>query len=276
MNFKGSPILAGVMRLPVAYRAIWILALGHAVSILLSLGLIYPNFLRYLAFPVTDPYFPFVLRSPVIYVLIILGPALIGTYTIVRPSVGVLRLWSWTLLLSGAVGLVHQLTFGWAEVLVMFWSGAWAVWLAHVRTSLRWGPLLVLLLCSLLFAYPAVGKLTSGFWTGELYWEHHWRHGSSLVSNLSALTLGADSKGLLPIFGALSILVELLIALIWLAPSRTGLGLMTLGVLGILLAGGVGFVGVVGLMLTLALSGLYLSQALARQETPGADSGLSA
>ncbi|TVQ93686.1 MAG: hypothetical protein EA397_03760 [Deltaproteobacteria bacterium] len=269
---RKSPILSRFLALPTPFRALYVLTVGHGLAILFSFNLVLPNLIRNLIFPITDPYFPLVLRNPTVYALLIFWPALFSLYITFRPSPGNLRLWAWMTFLGGAVGLVHQLSFGWAEVLVMFWTGVWALWLAHVRTSLRWGPLIALLTCSLMFAYPAMGKLSPGFWTGELYWEFHWRHGAGIASRIAKLLVGNEGKPLLWLFGCLSIGVELLIAVVWLGPARVGFGIMAFSAIGIVAAGGLGFIGAGGMLVSMAASGLVLSEFVANEARRAASS----
>jgi hypothetical protein len=255
-------LIAGQLRaLSPAHRALWVLATGHGFVLLGSVWMIVPKLLQGLAFPIDDPWLPWPLRSAVVYGLAVLGPALFGAYAAARPGPGALRVWAWWCFAGGAVGLVHQMTLGWAEVLLMFWTGAWGLWLGYARDCVVRGPRLALVLIGLLFAYPAIGKFTPAYWSGEQFWLMHWRHGAGLPGLMVTMLGEAAVRPWVRVYGPLSILAESALALVWLLPRRVGFAAVFVGAAGILAGGGWGFMGAMGLVASTAASALALANA---------------
>ena len=208
--------------------------------------------------PVIDPWTPAILRSPIVYGLAVLGPSAFGIYTAFRPASGSLRLWAWWCFLGGAVGLVHQMTLGWAEVLLMFWTGAWALWLGYVGRGVRWGPRCSTVLLGLMFAYPAIGKYTPGYWSGELYWELHWRHGGGVPGWLAEILGESAVRPWVRVYGPVSIIVESALGLVWLLPVRVALAVVLIAAVGILVGGGLGFMCAMGFIASTVMSAAAL------------------
>lgn len=271
LTARSSYIAARLAPLSVAHRALWVLAVGHSFALSLTVWMIGPKIVESLAFPISDPWLPPVLQSSMVYALAVLGPAAFGLYVVVRPSPGSLRLWAWWCFMGGAVGLVHQMTLGWAEVLLMFWTGAWGLWLAYAQRGVDHGPRYALLLIGLLFAYPAIGKYTPAFWSGEQYWALHWSHGSGVPGLLVSLLGEEVVRPWVRVYGPLSIVAETALALVWLLPWRVGFVAVVVGAGGILVGGGWGFLGAMGMVVSVALSGLAIAESGAFGRILGAE-----
>lgn len=239
--------------------ALWVLAVGHTLSFVLAGHLYFESLIRVLAFAVDDPWLPSLLQIPHTFVVPLALLFGIGAAASIRPSLPLLRLWAWTCLLTGAILLCHQAGLGWAGSVLFFWTGLWAVWLAHVRTAARLGPLICLAIVGMIFAYPALGKLTPGYWTGELYWEFHWGRGQGPHRWLG-LVLGEERhRAVGAIYGPISIIAEASLALVWLLPARIGYSLVLVAAIGITLTGGHQFLDAMGPLVSLATSGAYLT-----------------
>lgn len=258
MSAKAGYVVRQIVVLSPQHRALWVLAMGHGFVLAATAWFVVPQMLMAMARPVADPWFPAALQSPTVHALAFLGPIAFGIYVAFRPVPGSLRLWAWWCLIGGAVGLVHQMTIGTAECLLMFWTGAWALWLGYTHRGVAWGPWLATLLLGLMFAYPAIGKYTPAYWSGEAYWDLHWQHGSGLPG-LLVMVLGEEvMRPWTRVYGPASILVESATGLVWLLPRRAALGLVLAAAMGVLVGGGLGFMGAMGLVTSTVLSAAAL------------------
>lgn len=238
--------------------ALWALAVGHTVSFVVAGPLYFESVIRVLAYSAHDPWLPFLLQIPHTFIVPLALLFGIGAAASFRPSVPLLRLWSWTCFLTGAVLLCHQAGLGWAGSVLFFWTGLWALWLAYVRTAARLGPLISLAIVGVLFAYPAIGKMTPGYWSGELYWEFHWRSGQGPHAWLGSVLGEERHRALGAIYGPISIIAEASLALVWLLPARIGYALVFLAAIGITASAGLRFLDAMGPLISLAASGAYL------------------
>lgn len=246
--------------LPPALRAAWVLALGTLLALGLGSPLVVPRIVLATRLPVADPWTPGPLQHPATFGLCLLAVLATALGAVVVPGRATARLFGWTTLLAGAVALVHQLGHGWAGSVLLFWTGAWGVWLAHVRDAVDRGPFLCLLLLGGVFAFPAVGKATPGFLDGTVYWDLQWSHGVGIHGWLAGV-LGAERhRALAGWFGPFTVVAEGVLAFVWLMPARVGFGAIGLAAAGLLITSGVEFLDAMGLLVALAASGAALAE----------------
>lgn len=253
-------MIARVRALPPTWRALWVLAVVQGLTVLASCWVLVPRYAAIAALPVDDPWFPAALSSSVTVLVPQLVLMMLGGLVVVRPIALYLRLYAWTLLGVGAVLLVHQASFGWAGGVLLFWSGVWAVWLAYARVGVQRGPFFALLLLGGLFAYPALGKLSPGFLSGQVYWDLMWSHREGVHAWLGPALGEEGHRSLAAVYGPFTIVSEGVLALVWLLPARIGFGLALLTFAGILVTGGLQFVDAMGLLAALVASGWVLAE----------------
>lgn len=251
-----------VRSLPVGLRAAYVLLVG----VLATLVWLAPTLARRAAlmvrFPLVDGWFPDPLQAVGLYAGVVVLQFAVMVLALARPSRTTLRLFAWTTLGFGAVLLVHQASFGAASSVLFFWTGVWALWLTHATRGFERGPFFCLLLLGGMFAWPALGKLTPGYLSGEVYWRAHWNGpaGPQGIHMWVARVLSEPAhERLLRWFGPLSVAVEGAVALAWLLPGRWGFGVVGLGAVGILAMAGPSFIRVMGIVAAVAASGWVLA-----------------
>ncbi|MCB9678297.1 MAG: hypothetical protein H6737_24560 [Alphaproteobacteria bacterium] len=253
-----------ILALPAVLQGLWVLAVGMALSIGLSTQIILPRIVVCFQHPVHDPWLPAVLQTPVTFAGALGSVLLSALVAAIRPTVTTLRVFAWALLLGGATSLVHQAGMGWAGGILWFWLGVWAVWAAHVHRCPERAPFFGLLVIGGIFAYPALGKLTPGFWTGELYWQMHWSYGGGVHTWLEENLPAGMHHDLVRVYGPFSILTEAVLSLVWLLPMRVGYGLSVVVFLGILLTAGPRFTDAMTPLIAFAFAGWWTAEARMR------------
>ncbi len=178
--------------------------------------------------PIDDPFFPSLLRAPMLLVLGWIVPLLTGILALARPRSAWARVHGPTLLIGSGVLLVHQGSYFFATWVVDFWIGAFLVWLARAGTrdpsaACRTGPFLAQLLIAFWFLGGAVGKWTREWWAGDATRELLLLSQRTHATQLLVRLFGTDAAAIASIgtwMSRISVVIETAMAGVILIPAR--------------------------------------------------------
>lgn len=129
---------------------------------------------------------------------------------------------------SSAVLLLHAATFADASFWATFWVSAWLLWthLVPVLEVQYAGPRLAQAVIALAFLGGAVGKLTAGYWNGDVLFALVLNSDATLFPALRQALPYSFYRDLSTFVSQMAILTEWLVALSVVLPSRWALRLM--------------------------------------------------
>lgn len=213
--------------------------------------------------PLREDFFPAWLQSlPVSAGAYLVAVGALGSVLFCRNRKWLLALTAMSTL-SLAVLVIHQHAYNDVTFFTCAWSSLWCLWwfgrMSDEPTRLlERGAFLAHLILSAILLGGGVGKLTSGYWSGEVlyeiyftgrdYWLFNWLRGSFEEPELRTIACW---------YSRFVILTELSCGALWLLPRRTASGLAIAVLLGIALASNTNLFSVVTCLLGLALVGLH-------------------
>jgi len=217
----------------------------------------------YLHLPVEDSFFPVWLQST----LVSSGAYVITIATLLLMLVSRSSKWLLAASMIAALGLgilcIHQHSYNDVTFLTCWWSTIWCAWM-YTRSGepasqlLPRATFLTHLILSMIFLGGAVGKMTPGYWSGEVMYEIYFSGRDYWIFNL--LRNQFNEASLHTIAGWYSRLVmctELVCAFLWLMPARLASWLAILVLCNIALMSNTWLFSVLTCLLGLALVGLH-------------------
>lgn len=184
--------------------------------------------------PVDHRFFPMLLREPTLLVVAFIVPLVTDLIVFLgvrhrRESTASLRRDMKRVAVCEAAGsavlLVHQATYFTATWVVFFWAGLFLVWMAwsgaeSLERAKANGPFLAQLIVGFFFLGGAVGKWTSGYWSGEVFEELFFGSSRSFFPLVRGWLGDADAHVAALWFSRWVVVVETLMAVVVLAPSQ--------------------------------------------------------
>lgn len=264
------------------------LSIGRVVLAALLVSLLWklPFFLFaarvYLAHPLHDPFFPAWLQAWPVSAgcyLAATGGSLAALFLRGRQPLRALLL---LVTVSLAVLVLHQHSYNDVTFYTCAWSSLWCLWWFGRRGDdpdqlVERGALLAHLILSMILLGGAVGKMTPGYWSGEVlyniyfsgrdYWLFNLLRGSFDEPALRVIACG---------YSRFVIITELLCGGLWLLPRRIASTAAIAVLLGIALASNTWLFSVLTCLLGLALVGLHSPKTaiLPSPRVPSGNSGL--
>jgi len=220
-------------------------------------------FSTYRSIPLQDTFFPPLWQDPSFLALLFLCPIGLG--------LGVLFFASRTLLLVQSVvtviclfGLsIHQQSYNDVTFVTCFWVGLWQLWFAirigeAAETLYPKGGFLAAAVFSLMFLGGAIGKLTPGYWSGEVFYEIYFANRNYWIFTILRGNFSPENlKEISLYYSRLVIIVELLGGGLWLLPTRWACGAGILIFLSIALMSNTNLFSVMSCLLGLGVAGLH-------------------
>lgn len=220
--------------------------------------------------PIFDPFFPGWLRS-LFVAEVAFGAAVVASFSILffrmRPALIGLSL---TTLAGTAILSIHQLSYNDVTFMCCAWTSLWCTWFAtRVNEPLEsvfpravWLSHLIL---STIFIGAAIGKLTPGYWSGQVLYEIYFVDRDFWTYNLLRNWFDQDAlRAIAAGHSQMVVVAELICGCLWLMPARLASALAIVMLSGIALSNNVLLFSVVSCLLALALVGLHQQ----RQQSP--------
>lgn len=209
-------------------RSVDRIVLGTAlVSLLTKLHLFFAGFMVYREIPLRDPFFPEFLQNSLVYLVCYLGAILLTTIGIILDGRRAGRLVRGLLLGCLFLLCIHQQTYNDVTFMTCLWTVAWSFWLVS-QDSRRGEPeLLVMattfshLVLSMIFLGGAVGKMSPGYWNGDVLYAIYFESRNFWFFNAIREMVDEQSLPLVACwYSRFVIVMESVCALLWLMPAR--------------------------------------------------------
>ncbi len=220
-------------------------------------------------YPIVDPFFPEFFRSPTVlcvaYVLAAFGSILI---LFTRSKIPLLILGA-----ASFAGLsilcLHQSAYNDVTFLCCAWTSIWCLWFTSrlgesFETLYPRAAWLSHLILSLIFVGAAFGKLTPGYWSGEVLFEIYFKDRDFWTYNLLRSSVSEDGlRNAAMWHSRMVVCSELVCCFLWLMPRKIASVVAIVVLCGIALTNNVFLFSVVACLLGLALVGLHEPKKLA-------------
>ncbi len=234
------------------------------VSLLWKIRYFLLAFAVYFEYPLHDEFFPAWLSSSGVslaaYTLSV-AACLVSLFSVDRRY-----LMGCSLLLTACLYIqcIHQHSYNDVTFLTCFWSAAWSFWFTsrigrdHDNLLIEKGVFISHLILSVIFLGGAMGKLTPGYWSGQVLYDIYFAARDFWVFNIlrehfSNDTLHAISRW----YSRFVIVTEMGCACLWLLPRRWASWLAIITCCGICLFSNVLLLSVLACLLGLAVIGLH-------------------
>jgi hypothetical protein len=238
---------------------------GVLISLLTKIQWFFVGFRIYQMLPLRDDFFPPVLQSSWVFLGAYLAAVCLATVSLVIRSR--------TAKLANRAGLlgclfvlcIHQQTYNDVTFVTCFWTVTWSIWFVWEterrpeQEVLEMASTFSQLVLSLIFLGGVVGKMTPGYWNGEVlhdiyfesrnYWCFNW-----IREHVPAKTIPELARW----YSRLIILMEWTCSLLWIMPRRIASMVALVTLLGIAILSNFLLFSVVGCLIGLALVGLLV------------------
>jgi hypothetical protein len=214
-------------------------------------------------YSLVDPFFPKLFQSQSVLVAA-------WILAVVCSMLTLLAKWKQWLLLLGIgslIGLsilcVHQNAYNDVTFVCCAWTSLWSLWLCTridegFETLYPRAAFLSHVILSLIFFGGAMGKLTPGYWTGEVLHDIYFKGRDFWTYNLLRESLSPEAlRQTATWHSRLVVVSEFVCAFLWLMPRKLASGVVLLVLCGIALTNNLSLFSVVSCLIALALVGLH-------------------
>lgn len=214
-------------------------------------------------FPLIDPFFPEFFRSQAVLMAAYVAAAVSSLLTVfVRAKMPLLILGC--LSLGGlSILCLHQNAFNDVTFLTCAWSSLWCLWLTSrlgeaFETLYPRAAWLSHMVLSLIFFGAAIGKLTPGYWSGEVIHEIYFKSRDFWTYNLLRDSMSEEAlRNAATWHSRMVVLSEFLCAFLWLMPRKVASFVAIVVLCGIALTNNLSLFSVVTCLIALSLVGLH-------------------
>lgn len=229
-------------------------------------------------FPLVDPFFPPLFRSLNVAIACY-GVAVVASgVTLFLQRKPMLVAAGATGLLALAILCVHQKAYNDVTFLCCAWTSLWALWLS-TRLGESFDSLypravwLSHVILSLIFLGGTIGKLTPGYWSGEVLYEIYFQGRDFWTYNLIRDSVSADQMRSIAAWHSRMVLVfEAICCFLWLMPRKVASTLAIVVFSGIALTNNLTLFSVVTSLICLAIVGLHEPREKPERADSAADS----
>jgi len=182
----------------------------------------------YVGVPLHDSFFPELLRSPTVLAVLFILPIVAGAAVMFISDRKFILMQALITVMTMFGLSIHQATYNDVTFMTCFWTAMWCGWFAlrmndPAEILFAKGGRLVLLIFSMIFLGGAVGKLTPGYWSGEVFYHIYFTERDYWVFNLLRANFEPESlRAIAMVYSRMVIGTELACAFLWLLPTRWG------------------------------------------------------
>jgi len=214
-------------------------------------------------FPLSDPFFPAVFQSQSVliaaYVLAVLGSVL----TLVSRSKVLVFVLGCVSLAGLSVLCLHQNSYNDVTFLTCGWTSLWCLWLVSrlgedfstLYPRAAWMSHMIL---SVIFLGAAIGKMTPGYWSGEVIHEIYFRGRDFWTYNLLRESMSEEAlRNAATWHSRMVVISEFVCAFLWLMPRKLASVMAVVVLCGIALTNNLSLFSVVACLIGLSIVGLH-------------------
>lgn len=217
-------------------------------------------------FTLVDPFFPtfFRLQSSLVvaYVVALAGSGL----TVFLRSKFVLLIFGFANLCALSILCLHQNSYNDVTFLTCAWTSLWCLWLTSrlgesFTTLYPRAAWLSHMILSMIFLGGAVGKLTPGYWSGEVLHKIYFEGRDFWTYNLMRESMSEDAlRNAATWHSRMVVISELVCGFLWLMPRKIASAVAIVVLCGIALTNNLLLFSVVTCLIALSLVGLHESK----------------
>jgi hypothetical protein len=217
----------------------------------------------YASIPLHDSFFPAPLRHPTVLAVLFILPIVAGVAVLFISDRKLILMQSLITVLAMFGLCIHQATYNDVTFLTCFWAALWCGWFAlrmddPADLLFAKGSRLVVLIFSVIFLGGAVGKLTPGYWSGEVFYHIYFTERNYWVFNLLRANFEPEAlRSIATYYSRMVIGTELACAFLWLLPSRWACAIGVIVFSMIALMSNTNLFSVMGCLLGLGLAGMH-------------------
>jgi hypothetical protein len=245
-------------------QIVQIVLLGVLFSLLTKYQWFLLGFKVYRTLPLRDEFFPPFFQSAWVYLVVYLSVLFLTFMGLIVHSRTVAMLIHTLLLFGFWLLCIHQQTYNDVTFLTCFWTVAWSTWFVWESDRRPEQELLEMaitfshLVLSLIFLGGAVGKMTPGYWNGEVMHGIYFESRDFWIFNLVREYVPAENlPELAKWYSRMVMGMEWTCSFLWLMPPRVASGIALMTLFGIAFFSNFLLFSVVGCLLGLAVVGLY-------------------
>jgi hypothetical protein len=236
----------------------------------------------YRELPLMDDFFPFVLQSTNVMIAAYFASLLSVSYLMIGTRTTRLTLACLTGLFSLGVLCLHQQSYNDVTFLTCWWTTMWCLWFVRrlgdpAQPMMERATFLAHAILSVIFLGGSVGKLTAGYWSGEVFYAIYFEGRNYWLFNLMRSLFSEDYLAIISCwYSRVVIVMEAICACIWLMPARLASFFAIFVLCNIALMSNTLLFSVLTCLIGLALAGLH--QPLldsSREETASRDDSLN-
>jgi hypothetical protein len=213
--------------------------------------------------PVVDTFFPAFFRCQTVarcaYLLSCSG-CLLGIFARQQKHLVIAAL---VVMVNSAVLAIHQSGYNDVTFMCCCWAALWCVWVA-TRLNEPFATLfpravwLSHVILSLIFLGGAVGKVTAGYWSGQVLYDIYFQHRDFWFYNLVRASLSAEQLPAAAMWHSrMVIITEFVCGFLWLMPAKVASAIAVVVLCGIALTNNFLLFSVVTCLISLAIVGLH-------------------
>jgi hypothetical protein len=227
----------------------------------------------YESIPLDDPFFPALLRSPLILRIAFLATVATVVLNIFTTNPNLRRSCSWITLLGATALCLHQGSYNDMTFVTAWWTSLWAFWFVHrlekddQTVLLSRAALLSRLIISVILLGGAIGKWTGEYWSGEVFYDIYFRDRDFWAFNF--LRSNFDTEALREIamwYSRKVVVIETVAGLgLWLLPPKWAAGAAVLVLTSIALLSNTLLFSVLSCLIGLAAVGFLVPSQTAAQ-----------
>lgn len=253
-----------------------IVMLGVLISVLTKIKWFFIGFRIYRQFPLQDEFFPIILQNAWVFLIAYLAIVGLAAASLILQSRAIALAMRSAMLICLFILCIHQQTYNDVTFVTCFWTVAWSTWFVWETGRRPEQELLGMattfshLVLSLIFLGGAVGKMTPGYWNGEVIYGIYFESRNFWCFNLIRENISAEAiPELAKWYSRMIIMMEWTCSFLWLMPPRFASTIAFLTLFGIAFFSSFMLFSVLGCLMGLALVGLFApSQLVAGKERP--------
>lgn len=221
----------------------------------------------YANIPLDDPFFPDVLRSVYTISLAYMFTVAAVVLSFVTASRQIQRLCSWLTIVGTTILCIHQGSYNDMTFVTAWWVSLWSLWYVYRDWDhdpdqlLRRAALLSRLIISMILLGGAVGKWTSEYWSGEVFYDIYFLDRDFWVFNLLRSNFDAETlQEIAKWYSRQVVVVESAAGFgLWLLPPRWAAIVAIVALMSIALLSNFLLFSVLSCVIGLAAVGLFVS-----------------
>lgn len=211
----------------------------------------------------TDPFFPELLRANGTLAALMLVPVSLSCVAVFVNHRWLFRAQAIAMAMGMAGLCWHQGTYNDVTFLTCFWTALWTVWFTFsmdqpIEKLLPKAQTFAVLILSMIFLGGAVGKLTPGYWSGEVLYQIYFVDRDFWFFNLLRDQLDSASlRSFATGYSRMVVIVESSCVFLWLLPTRIASTIALSTLVGIAVFSNFNLFSVMSCLIGLCIVGLY-------------------